>query len=58
MTQFKPGDAVTYENFGTLYRAKIIEIRPSGVVFIRRLDGPLAGRMTWKHKESLTKEAA
>ena len=58
MTQFNPGDLVTYTDYGTPYRAKVTEVKPSGIVYVRRLDGPLAGRMKWTFSESLTKEAA
>ena len=58
MTQFNPGDLVTYTDYGTPYRAKVTEVKPSGIVYVRRLDGPLAGRMKWTFSECLTKEAA
>jgi hypothetical protein len=60
MSDFKPGDRVTYEDYGITRRATVTGIGPNSgrVVYLRQLDGPLAGGKAWKHAESLTKEAA
>ena len=58
MTDIKPGDVVTYSYYGKPFRAKVTEIKPSGVVYAVRLDGPLAGWTMWTFAEGLTKEPA
>ena len=55
---FTVGDIVTYTDYGTFRRAQVARIGKSGIVYIRRLDGPLAGGTAWMHSASLIREAA
>lgn len=59
MSDFKPGDRVTYEDYGVTRRAVVLGIGPNSgtVAYIRRLDGPLAGRKHVTFTVCLTKEA-
>jgi hypothetical protein len=58
MTQFNPGDRVFFNAHGVPQSAIVVESKPSGIVYVRRVGGPMNGRKTWMHAESLIKEAA
>ena len=58
MSQFKPGDRVFFNAYGVPQSAIVVEAKPSGIVYVRRVGGLMDGRKTWMHSESLTKEAA
>ena len=58
ITKFIPGDRVVFCAYGVPQSAVVIEAKSSGVVYVRRVGGPLAGRKTWMHGESLIKERA
>ena len=54
---FTVGEIVAYNDYGTTRRAQIVRIGKSGIVYIRRLDGLLAGGTTWVFPGTITKAA-
>ena len=50
----KPGDTVEWTSYGETRRGVVLSINPASVAVIRHLGGPMIGRLSWKHPESLT----
>ncbi len=54
---FTVGEIVTYNDYGTTRRAEIVRVWKSEIIYIRRLDGLLAGGTTWVYPGTITKAA-
>jgi hypothetical protein len=52
----KPGDLVTYRNYGQLRKGTVIKRLGSDQLHVIREDGPMIGSTAWIHVDSIVTE--
>ena len=57
MENIKAGDTVEWISYAELRSGIVLSINPKSVAVVRRLDGPMAGRLTWVFPASLRRKA-